>query len=129
MGNLKKDEDKSFKKSLRKTVLFSGFHSPLHSDFWTKKNGKEYLETLFRDLLKLDYYYYSLRVFLLRNIKTTFTIFKSQQPCSIVDTKVNRGTSTRRFSTQASKVSVTQEIKDRRRRSLKTIIEDLWSKE
>jgi hypothetical protein len=128
MGNLKKDEDKSLKKSLRKTVLFSGFHSRLQSEFWTKKNGREYLETLFNDQRKFGYYYYSLRIFLLRNIKTTFTIFKSQNPCSIVDSKTSRGTSTRRFSTQTSKVSLSQEIKDRRRRSFNTIIEDLWSR-
>lgn len=126
MGNLKKDEDKSHKKSQRKTILFSGFYSPLVSDYWSKKNGKDYLDTLFKDLLKLDYYYYSLRVFLLRNIKTTFTIFKSQQPNSTAE--IRRGTSTRRFSCQDSKVSVTLEIKERRKRSLTNIINDLWTR-
>ena len=131
MGTLKKEETKSLKKTQRKTNLFSGFNSPLSNQFWqSKKNGKEYLESLFKEIVKLDFYYRSFRIFLIRNIKISYNLFRPRP--SLLEDKskmLNRGTSTRRFSRGEYICLLSSEILKRRKRPLNAIINDLWSVE
>ena len=122
----KNDEDKPV---VRKAEVFKSLVSPsgnkkrlLNVDdrgFWVKKHAREHWESQYKEVMKNRLYYYYMRLFLVRNVKSMYEHKKARESRQSFGSQ----SMSRRAMMEVEPVS--QAILKRRKRSLEEIMESL----
>jgi hypothetical protein len=120
-------EPKSSSNTKRKS---SSVTVPNGKQFWIKKQIQDQLDSTFKDVLKNRYYYMAIRLFLIRNVKSSYeyiNLIREKRRARMMTLKYghggNKGSSTRRQVER--EWGCPKPILERRRRGLDTIIEEL----